>query len=88
MRQCPSLTASLPNLGSLVPRRLDLHSPQHGSLTCSIRKFGLLRYMYTPPTDDMVCLSQGVIQTSTVLGGTVSYFVVSTGKLHRPVGVN
>ncbi len=25
--------------------------------------------MHTPPTDDMVCLSQGVIQTSTVLGG-------------------
>ncbi len=25
----------------------------------------------------MVCLSQGVIQTSIVLGGTVSYFVAS-----------
>ncbi len=36
--------------------------------------------MHTPPTDDMVCLSQGVIQTSAVLGpggGTVSYFIVS-----------
>ncbi len=35
--------------------------------------------MRTPPTDDMVCLSQGVIQTSTVLGGAVSYFVLSKG---------
>ncbi len=35
--------------------------------------------MHTPPMDDMVCLSQGVIQTSTALGGTVSYFVVSRG---------
>ncbi len=39
--------------------------------------------MHTPPMDNMVirgvCLSQGVIQTSTVLGGTVSYFVVSRG---------
>ncbi len=35
--------------------------------------------MHTPPTEDMVCLSQGVIQTSTVLGGTESYFVVSRG---------
>ncbi len=33
-------------------------------------------------------LSQGVIQTSTDLGGTVSYFVVSRGvtKLHCPRG--
>ncbi len=35
--------------------------------------------MHTPPSDDMICLSQGVIQTSTVLGGTVSHFVVSRG---------
>ncbi len=36
-------------------------------------------HWHTPPTDDMVCLSQGVIQTSTVLGGTVSYFIVFRG---------
>ncbi len=35
--------------------------------------------VHTPPMDDMVCLSQGVTQTSTVLGGTVSYFIVSRG---------
>ncbi len=35
--------------------------------------------VHTPPTDDMVCLSQGVIQTIIVLGGTVSYFVISRG---------
>ncbi len=33
--------------------------------------------IHTTPTEDMVIMSQGVIQTSTVLGGTVSYFVAS-----------
>ncbi len=45
-------------------------------------------YAYTPfwIMDDMVCLSQGVIQTSTVLEGTVSYIVVSDFIVSR--GVN
>ncbi len=41
--------------------------------------FNLQCNMHTPPTDDMVCLSQEVIQTSTVLGGRVSYFIMSEG---------
>ncbi len=48
----------------------------HSARASANRDFVCIAYTPTEGTD---CLSQGVIQTSNVLGGTVSYFIVSRG---------
>ncbi len=89
-------TRLLPSLAlymhSLVPRLSTIHGEMCveslGTRPLHVPKctMGHSISMRTPPTDDMVCLSQGVIQTSTVLGVTVSYFVASSGVNSTDLG--